>query len=249
MNKDFTRRMTHEALIILGVLAFFTFMFRLWPLLVLVIFCIIAGAIRLLFLKAKGETVIQTENKTEGPKRTPTERDVRDLAYSVILTRISELVSSEYPTAKWVWEKPNARKLIESGEEVFILLNGAGGYRKAKVRIQNLQVAGIDYITAELPPKPQVENEAEEDDDEAEEVSEPIPVNYGLVAFEWVEAHIMELNVKINDAIAQGQEEYLIPEEELPTKESYAAIIEELGRQDIENAAEDPHGIKIEFKQ
>lgn len=249
MNKDFTRRMTHEALIILGVLAFFTFMFRLWPLLVLVIFCFIAGAIRLLFLKAKGETVIQTENKAEEPKRTPTERDVRDLAYSVILTRISELVSSEYPTAKWVWEKPNARKLIESGEEVFILLNGAGGYRKAKVRIQNLQVAGIDYVTAELPPKPQVENEAEEDDDEAEEVSEPIPVNYGLVAFEWVEAHIMELNVKINDAIAQGQEEYLIPEEELPTKESYAAIIEELGRQDIENAAEDPHGIKIEFKQ
>ena len=249
MNKDFTRRMTHEALIILGVLVFFTFMFRLWPLLVLVIFCIIAGAVRLLFLKAKGETVIQTENKVEEPKRTPTERDVRDLAYSVILTRISELVSSEYPTAKWVWEKPNARKLIESGEEVFILLNGAGGYRKAKVRIQNLQVAGIDYVTAELPPKPQVENEAEEDDDEAEEVSEPIPVNYGLVAFEWVEAHIMELNVKINDAIAQGQEEYLIPEEELPTKESYAAIIEELGRQDIENAAEDPHGIKIEFKQ
>ena len=249
MNKDFTRRMTHEALIILGVLAFFTFMFRLWPLLVLVIFCIIAGAIRLLFLKAKGETVIQTENKTDEPKRAPTERDVRDLAYSVILTRISELVSSEYPTAKWVWEKPNARKLIESGEEVSILLNGAGGYRKAKVRIQNLQVAGIDYVTAELPKKPQVENEAEEDNDEAEEVSEPIPVNYGLVAFEWVEAHIMELNVKINDAIAQGQEEYLIPEEELPTKESYAAIIEELGRQDIENAAEDPHGIKIEFKQ
>lgn len=249
MNKDFTRRMTHEALIILGVLAFFTFMFRLWPLLVLVIFCIIGGAIRLLFLKAKGETVKQTENKTDEPERAPTERDVRDLAYSVILTRISELVSSEYPTAKWVWEKPNARKLIESGEEVFILLNGAGGYRKAKVRIQSLQVAGIDYVTAELPKKPQVENEAEEDDDEAEEVSEPIPVNYGLVAFEWVEAHIMELNVKINDAIAQGQEEYLIPEEELPTKESYAAIIEELGRQDIENAAEDPHGIKIEFKQ
>ena len=249
MNKDFTRRMTHEALIILGVLAFFTFMFRLWPLLVLVIFCIIAGAIRLLFLKAKGETVKQTENKTDEPERAPTERDVRDLAYSVILTRISELVSSEYPTAKWVWEKPNARKLIESGEEVFILLNGAGGYRKAKVRIQNLQVAGIDYVTAELPQKPQVENEAEEDDDEAEEVSEPIPANYGLVAFEWVEAHIMELNVKINDAIAQGQEEYLIPEEELPIKESYVAIIEELGRQDIENAAEDPHGIKIEFKQ
>ena len=241
--------MTHEALIVLGLLAFFTFMFRLWPLLILVIFCILLGAIRLLFLKVKEQaTVKQAEEVKEEPKRAPTERDVRDLAYSVILTRISELVSSEYPTAKWVWEKPNARKLIDSGEEVFILLSGAGGYRKAKVKIQNLQVTGLDYVTVELPAKPEAETEAEDEDD-AEEVSEPIPVNYGLIAFEWVEAHIMELNVKINDAIAQGQEEYLIPEEELPTKESYAAIIEELGRQDIENAVEDPHGIKIEFKQ
>ena len=249
MNKDFVRRMTHEALIILGLLALFNFMFRLWPLLILVVFCILLGAVRLLFLKVKEQaTVQQAEEVKEEPKRAPTERDVRDLAYSVIFTRISELVSSEYPTAKWVWEKPNARKLIESGEEVFILLNGAGGYRKAKVKIQNLQVAGIDYVTAELPKTPDDETEAEDEDD-AEEESEPIPVNYGLVAFEWVEAHIMELNVKINDAIAQGQEEYLIPEEELPTKESYAAIIDELGRQDIENAAEDPHGIKIEFKQ
>lgn len=249
MNKDFVKRMTHEALIVLGLLAFFTFMFRLWPLLILVIFCILLGAIRLIFLKAKGQTTVQqAEEVKEEPKGAPTESDVRDLAYSVILTRISELVSSEYPTAKWVWEKPNVRKLIDSGEEVFILLSGAGGYRKAKVKIQNLPVTGLDYVTAELPAKPEVGTEAE-DEDEAEEVSEPIPVNYGLIAFEWVEAHIMELNVKINDAIAQGQEEYLIPEEELPTKESYAAIIEELGRQDIENAVEDPHGIKIEFKQ
>ena len=246
MNKDFTRRMTHEALIILGVLAFFTFMFRLWPLLVLVIFCIIGGAIRLLFLKAKGETVKQTENNTDEPKRAPTERDVRDLAYSVILTRISELVSSEYPTAKWVWEKPNARKLIENGEDAFILLSGAGGYRRAKVRIHNLQVSGLDYITAALPDKP---NEDVDTDDEEEEVSEPVPVNYGLIAFEWAEAHVMELNDRINDAIAQGKSEYIIPEEELPVRDSWAAIIEELGRQDIENAVEDPHGIKINFKQ
>ncbi len=247
MNKDFTRRMTHEALIILGVLAFFTVMFRLWPLLVLVIFCIIGGAIRLLFLKARGDTVQQAEeDKTEAPKKTPTERDVRDLAYSVILTRISELVSSEYPTAKWVWEKPNARKLIENGEDAFILLSSAGGYRRAKVKVQNLQVSGLDYITAALPDKP---NEDVDTDDEEDEVSEPVPVNYGLIAFEWAEAHVMELNDRINDAIAQGKSEYIIPEEELPVRDSWAAIIEELGRQDIENAVEDPRGIKINFKQ
>ena len=245
MNKDFTRHMTHEALIILGVLAFFTFMFRLWPLLVLVIFCIIGGAIRLLFLKAKGETVKQTENKTDEPKRAPTEKDVRDLAFSVILTRISDLVSSEFPEAKWVWEKPNARKLIESGEDAFILLSGAGGYRRAKVKIQNLQVTGLDYVTVTFPEKPKDET----DTDAEEDLSKPIPVNYGLIAFEWVEAHVMDLNDHINDAIAQGLSEYLITEEELPVRESWAAIIEELGRQDIENATEDPHGIKINIKQ
>lgn len=249
MNKDFVRRMTHEALIILGILAFFTFMFRLWPLLVLVIFCIIGGAIRLLFLKAKDTTVQQAaEDKPEAPKTVPTEKDVRELAYSVILTRISEMVSSEYPTAKWVWEKPNARKLIENGEDAFILLNGAGGYRRAKVKIQNLQVIGLDYITAELPKKPHTDTGEDIEDTDEEEVT-PMPVNYELIAFEWVEAHIMDLNDRINDAIAQGKTEYLILEEELPSRESYAAIIEELGRQDIENAEEDPHGIKINFKQ
>lgn len=249
MNKDFTRRMTHEALIILGVLAFFTFMFRLWPLLVLVIFCIIGGAIRLLFLKAKEETVQQAaEDNPEAPKTAPTERDVRNLAYSVILTRITEIVSTEYPTAKWVWEKPNARKLIEGGAEVFILLNGAGGYRRAKVKIQNLQVVGLDYVTATLPEKPKDETDTDADDED-EEISEPVPVNYGLIAFEWVEAHVMELNDRINDAIAQGKSECLITEEELPVRDSWPAIIEELGRQDIESLVEDPHGIKIKFKQ
>lgn len=248
MNKDFTRRMTHEALIILGVLAFFTFMFRLWPLLVLVIFCIIGGAVRLLFLKAKDMTVQQAEEvKPEAQKPAPTEKDVRNLAYSVILTRITEMVSSEYPTAKWVWEKSNARKLIEDGEELFILLSGAGGYRRAKVKIQNLQVTGLEYVTATLPEKPKDETDTDADDEE--EISEPIPVNYGLIAFEWVEAHVMDLNDRINDAIAQGKSEYLIPEEELPVRESWLAIIEELGRQDIENLVEDPHGIKIKFKQ
>lgn len=249
MNKDFTRKMTHEALTILGVLAFFTFMFRLWPLLVLVIFCIIAGAVRLLFLKAKEATVQQAEPvEEETPKRAPTEKDVRDLAFSVILTRISELVSSEFPEAKWVWEKPNARKLIESGEDAFILLSGAGGYRRAKVKVQNLQVTGLDFVTPALPEKPK--DDAVDEDDE-EEISEPVPVNYGLIAFEWVEAHIMDLNVKLNDALAQGQKEYIIPAEELPMHECWEAIADELARQDIEHACmmDDPHGIKVEFKQ
>ena len=247
MNKDFVRRMTHEALIILGVLAFFTFMFRLWPLLILVIFCILFGAVRLKFLKAKASTVQQAEEVKEEPNRAPTEKDVRNLAYSVILTRISELVSSEYPTAKWVWEKPNARKLIENGEEVCIILSGAGGYRRAKIKIQNLQVVGLEYLAAKLPEKPEV---VEEVDEEAiDEASEPTPVNYELLAFEWAEAHVIELNDRCNEAIGQGKTELILMSEELPTKESWENICTELKRAGLEDVEVITDGIKINLQQ
>ena len=247
MNKDFVRRMTHEALIILGVLAFFTFMFRLWPLLILVIFCILFGAVRLMLLKAKASTVQQAEEVKEEPNRAPTEKDVRDLAYSVILTRISELVSSEYPTAKWVWEKPNARKLIENGEEVCIILSGAGGYRRAKIKIQNLQVVGLEYLAAKPLEKPEV---VEEVDEEAiDEASEPTPVNYELLAFEWAEAHVIELNDRCNEAIGQGKTELILMSEELPTRESWENICTELKRAGLEDVEVITDGIKINLQQ
>ena len=247
MNKDFVRRMTHEALIILGMLAFFTFMFRLWPLLLLVIFLILLGAVRLMFLKAKVSMAPKVDEVREEASRAPNERDVRDLAYSVILTRISELVSSEYPTAKWVWEKPNARKLIENGEEVCIILSGAGGYRRAKIKIQNLQVVGLEYLAAKLPEKPEV---VEEVDEEAiDEASEPTPVNYELLAFEWAEAHVIELNDRCNEAIGQGKTELILMSEELPTKESWENICTELKRAGLEDVEVIPDGIKINLQQ
>ena len=247
MNKDFVRRMTHEALIILGMLAFFTFMFRLWPLLLLVIFLILLGAVRLMFLKAKVSMAPKVDEVREEASRAPNERDVRDLAYSVILTRISELVSSEYPTAKWVWEKPNARKLIENGEEVCIILSGAGGYRRAKIKIQNLQVVGLEYLAAKLPEKPEV---VEEVDEEAiDEASEPTPVNYELLAFEWAEAHVIELNDRCNEAIGQGKTELILMSEELPTKESWENICTELKRAGLEDVEVITDGIKINLQQ
>ena len=248
MNKDFVRKMTHEALVILGVLAFFTFMFRLWPLLVLVIFCILLGAIRLLFLKAKGTTEQQAEEVKEKPKSEATEKDVRDLAFSVILTRISDLISSEYPTAKWVLEKPNARKLIERGEDVFVILSGAGGYRRAKVKIRNLQVDGIDYVTAEIPSKPE-DNVDDSDADDAEEENDPVPVNYELLAFEWAEAHVIELNDRCNEAIGQGKKELILMSEELPTPESWENICTELKRAGLEDVEVVTDGIKINLQQ
>ena len=200
-----------------------------------------------MFLKAKVSMAPKVDEVREEASRAPNERDVRDLAYSVILTRISELVSSEYPTAKWVWEKPNARKLIENGEEVCIILSGAGGYRRAKIKIQNLQVVGLEYLAAKLPEKPEV---VEEVDEEAiDEASEPTPVNYELLAFEWAEAHVIELNDRCNEAIGQGKTELILMSEELPTKESWENICTELKRAGLEDVEVIPDGIKINLQQ
>ena len=142
-QKEFKRRMAYEVLIILGMLALLTFICRLWPILLLIILGIFIAAIRLLFLSSKKVEVIEPMPQAPEPVKEPTERDVRELAYAVILKRITELITDEYPDARWVWENPNAKQCIQNGEEVYVLLNRAGGYRRAKVVIANLQVLGI----------------------------------------------------------------------------------------------------------
>ncbi len=248
MKKDWAQKMTYEAITILGVIALLTFICRLWPLLLLVIFCLIGAAIRLLFLKAKSEpeTVPEATVVTE-PVRPATEKDVKDLAFSIILTRITETVKIDFPNAKWVWEKPNAKSLVLSGGEAFIILSGAGGYRRAKVVIENLQFISLAYVTA--PEKSaEVYSEDEDNEENNEESNESdIPVNYELMAFEWTEANIIGLNERCNEAIGQEKDELIIPAEELPAPESWDAICSEFERAGLENIEKIPEGIKIKF--
>ena len=90
-----------------------------------------AAVIRLLFLSSRKIEVIVPLPLLPEPVKEATEKDVQVLAYSVILRRVTELVLSEYPEARWIWEAPNAERLIRENQEVFILLNRAGGYRRA----------------------------------------------------------------------------------------------------------------------
>lgn len=252
-QKEFKRRMAYEVLIILGVLALLTFICRLWPILLLIILGIFIAAIRLLFLSSKKVEVIEPMPQAPEPVKEPTERDVRELAYAVILKRITELITDEYPDARWVWENPNAKKCIQDGEEVYVLLNRAGGYRRAKVVIANLQVLGIKYCSAEEedPPEiqePDTEEPEETDVSENSEDSEPEeerPINYELLAYEWTEAHIVELNARCNEAIAEEKESVLLTAEELPVKESWPDICNELIRAGLENAVCQDTGIHI----
>lgn len=170
-RKEHKRHMAYEALILLGMLALLTFICRLWPILLLIILGIFVAVIRLLFLSSKTVEPIEVQTTVQEPTPIPTEKDVRDLAYGVIQRRVTELVLAEFPQARWILENPNARKSIESGESVYILLNRAGGYRRAKVEVQNLQIVGIQFCTAEGP-CPQ--NESEENMESTENHDEDL---------------------------------------------------------------------------
>lgn len=236
--------MAYEALVLLGMLALLTFICRLWPILLLIILGIFAAVIRLLFLSSRKIEVIVPLPLLPEPVKEATEKDVQVLAYSVILRRVTELVLSEYPEARWVWEAPNAEKLIQESQEVFILLNRAGGYRRAKVVIRNLQVVGIEY-------NPQVEENAvlEPEDNAPEPEEEPEVQNYELLAFEWADAHIFELNARCNEAIGENLSELILLAEELPVRESWADICRELIRAGLTDVQCVSEGIKINLTQ
>lgn len=244
-KKDQKRHMAYEALVLLGMLVLLTFICRLWPILLLIILGIFAAVIRLLFLSSRKIEVIAPFPLLPEPVKEATEKDVQVLAYSVILRRVTELVLSEYPEARWVWEAPNAEKLIRENQEVFILLNRAGGYRRAKVVIRNLQVVGIDY-------NPQTEEEEatlEPENNVPDSDEEPEVQNYELLAFEWADAHIFELNARCNEAIGENLSELILLAEELPVRESWADICRELIRAGLEDVQCVPEGIKINLTQ
>lgn len=248
-NKETQRRIVYEVLIILLMLGLLMFVCRLWPILLLVILGIFVAAIRLLFLSSRKGSVVEPLPMISVPPKEPTEQDMLSIAYALILKRVSELVLSEYPNARWVWESTQVKELIRNGGELFILLNHAGGYRRAKVLLANLQVTGLEYQTAvsqNEPDEPETEIETKETEQEPEEDT---PNNYELLAFEWVEANMMSLNSRCNEAIGIGLEELIIFADELPVRESWPDICRELMRNDLEVVSCVHDGIRIELTQ
>lgn len=247
-NKEWKKHIAFEALVILTMILVLTFICRIWPILFLALLGIIVAAMRLLFLSSNKVEVVQPILALPAPKPEPTEHDVREMAYSVIMSRISLMVTASYPDARWIWAEPDARRRIENGEDVFILLNRAGGYRKAKVRIENLQVQEIIYsFDMQEPDDVPVEPEAEEPNNQ-DPVEQPVE-NYELIAYEWVDSHIIELNEKCNEAIGQGKNVVILTAEELPDAKSWEAICDELIRAELTDVVCGPEGIIINLTQ
>ena len=161
--------------------------------------------------------------------------------YSAKLIQIAELVENSCPGAGWVFEEPNAKQLIDRDEDVFILLNRAGGYRRAKVT-----KTGLEFCSAksQSEPKPFFNDEPA-----VKEIPEqPAPKeNYGLIAFEWAEANILSLNDCCNEAIARGKTELTLTAAELPPDKSWPDILKELERNGLREVACTPDGIQIKL--
>ncbi len=220
----------------LFALALVLFVCGLWPVvLIIVLGIIITGIGFWLFKPGSSKVETKTDMTPSSIKATPP--ITKNYIHSGIVKGITELVQNDYPNSRWIWECSNAYQLISQGEDVYILLNRAGGYRKAKVIISENTVVSIQYLKAPSSETKPVINIPQEELFEKD--------NYGLLAFEWVEANILNLNQRFNEAIGDGITEMLIHSDELPVIESWTDICNELIRAGISNAKTVPEGIKI----
>lgn len=252
-DKNFKRHVAYEALVILGLLALLTYITRLWPILLLIILGIFIATLRLLFLSCNKVEPVKPVLALPPPSQPPVESDMQSMAYAIIQRRITQILKDRFPEVRWIWENPKAKEDILIGNPVYVLLNRAGGYRRGRVVIQNLTVMDVvfeeekpkaDPPKPKTPPAPNTGSSADDEDEEEDSVE-----NFGLIAFQWVEAHVMELNDRCNEAIAEGLSEYLIPADELPVTESWEEICKELIRNDLPGARCCDDGIIIYFEQ
>ena len=253
--------MAYEALIVMGLLALLTFITRLWPILLLIILGIFAAVIRLLFLSSKEVKEDRPMQALPAGQTVPNQPDMETMAFMIVQRRITQILRERYPDVRWIWENPGAKEDLFAGRQLYVLLNRAGGYRRGKVMMQGLQVFDVEVqetaqadvpIVTEEEPAPSVSADEEPIDGEPAEKEEksteaPVREDFGLLAFQWVEAHILDISGQCNEAIASGQHEIFIPENELPVRESWDEICRELSRNELPDTEISETGICIKF--
>lgn len=261
-NKEWQRHMAYEALVILGVLALLLLVCRLWPLLLLVILGVFAATLRLLFLSSSKVQPIQPEQQEAAthyaPQQAVTNRKAENtedaLSFGQLQTQITQWVQREHPNARWVWKYPDAKARFQRGEDLAILLNRAGGYREAVIRLEGKQLFDVRYLPApveqpglEKPEKPASHHEVKHVAEEPKSQPEPSrPEDYSLAAFEWVESHLAELNTLCNECIAQKQDFLLLTGGDLPEPAALPALCRELERNGLTCRIRE-EGVQIEI--
>lgn len=254
MDKSKKRHLAYEALMLLGVIILLCFITRLWPILLLALVGAIVAGILLVFASLRKPEVINMPPMMPLSPVPETERGLVKLAFTILERRITEAVLCDHPGARWVWETPHPEKTLHAGGELCIILNHAGGFRRAQVTVADLQFVNLSYTAAPSKEAKDDANESPEaksqgETDTQEDVESPMPVNYELVAFEWVEDHISYLSDQCNEAIARGDDRFVIPASVLPVKESWPAVCAELEKHAFTDTEPMDDGVAIATPQ
>lgn len=214
-------------------------MLKLWPLLLLLIAGLAAYGLWKLFHIQKQPTAPNPMPLPE-PTAPVSEMSILAEAFGLLQRRITEYIAVQYPYAKWVWGVSDAFGQFKAGRPLPIFLSRAGGWQKATVIAQNLQFRGLLF--------PSAPESAQQSKDPGEKPQEPETADYGLLAFEWVEANLQKLNEQSGEAAAAGQEDFRIPAEELPHGDGWHKICEELARNGFAAAYPRADGIHVKIK-
>ena len=262
MDNERKSRIAHELLVILGVVALLMLVLRMWPILLLAMLAIIVCALRMLFLRLNTPAApTPAAPVREQPPDDETSITLR--AFGLLQQRITDELAQSYPHARWSWGVSNAVACFRHGYPLIILLSNASGYQNAQVWVSNLQFMGLCYGTPDTQPQtdaaaaestvsvtaaPNDEDYDEGDTDDGAKPEEKI-INYGRLAFDWVDAHMVGLNAGYNEAIAQGLPEMLIPSGDLPHPDSWLDVCEELKRSGFKVADFSDDGIRVNITQ
>lgn len=239
MITEYKRKLAYEIIIFLILMAGLMFTVRVWILLFLMILGIFTAALRMLFLRYKAPEIVEKVYLPELPSQ-EIEKDILRRAFALIQIRVTEEVAALYPSAHWRWLTPNPMSAIERNEPVSVILNSAGGYRKIYVSVHNLTFKGLLF---ELPQRESLRSDNASDPEEAHIPEQP--ENYEYLAFEWVDSHLLDLNNRGNEVVGQGKNTLLIPEEELPVKESWQDICSQLTESGFSGASINAKGISV----
>ena len=227
-----------DIIISLAIICVFLFMFRLWPLILIVLAVGLVLIIKNVLFPKRATQDGQTQQQ---PIKNIAENcDEWEVKYAQAGQKISEFVQEEYPSVQWVYESPNWKSEFQNGADLYIRLNKEGGYKRVKVSMQDWCVCGVEII--ELP---QVEQEPET---ETRQKTNPSDENK-RIAYEWVETHLLQLNDRCNEVIGQGNEEWTLLANELPDEKCWDNICQELIKAGLEQVEILPEeGIKITLK-
>ena len=238
-NKDKKIQRAAKCLAFFGVSAVLSLAFRLWPVLILAVLLFVVAGIRYAYL-IKKETDEQADETVHAPREK--EKSVAQRKASLqdfVADSINKLMASEYPEADWIWEYPDPVSRIGNKEDVYVILFGDCGFRKAKVVFSGFSAIALEF------PEETVDEPIESGSPAHDQSVVPVNADYGLIAFEWTDAHITELNGRCNDAIGCGEKELVLASVELPVRESWDALCEELLRVGVKSAECRENGIAI----